>query len=52
VRLRRDKTGDAMDQASWRSLFLDDLRRNFFVENWGSAQRKKRVEKKQEACGN
>ena len=45
VRLRRDKTGDAMDQASWRSSFLDDLGRNFFVETWGSAQRKKRVEK-------
>ncbi len=45
VRLRRDKTGDAMDQASWRSSFLDDLGRHFFVENWGSAQRKKRVEK-------
>jgi len=35
-----------MDQASWRSSFLDDLGRHFFVENWGSAQRKKRVEKK------
>jgi len=34
-----------MDQASWRSSFLDDLGQNFFVENWGSAQRKKRVEK-------
>jgi hypothetical protein len=50
------ENGDAMGmgRANWRSSFLDDPGRTFFVENWGSAHRKIKVAKTKagKACGN
>jgi len=46
VRLRRDKTGDAMDQASWRSSFLDDPGTKFICGKQGISTKKETSSKK------
>jgi hypothetical protein len=46
VRLRRDKTGDAMDQASWRSSFLDDPGTKFLCGKQGISTKKETSSKK------
>src|SRR5260370_12512487 len=46
VRLRRDKTGDAMDQASWRSSFLDDPGTKFLCGKQGRSTKKETSSKK------
>src|SRR5260370_20159567 len=46
VRLRRDKTGDAMDQASWRSSFPDDPGTKFICGKQGGSTKKETSSKK------
>jgi hypothetical protein len=46
VRLRRDKTGDAMDQACWRSAFLDDPGTKFLCGKLGISTKKETSSKK------
>src|SRR6267154_1941857 len=46
VRLRRDKTRDAMDQASWRSSFLDDPGTKFICGKQGRSTKKETSSKK------
>src|SRR5258708_30175903 len=46
VRLRRDKAGDVMDHARWRSSFLDDPGTQFICGKQGRRTKKETSSKK------
>jgi hypothetical protein len=54
MRLKKEKTGDALGRPSWESSLLGDPGAKFFVNNGGTAQKEKNrpKAKRRRLCGN